>query len=195
MDDRILIDEYPVIDKAKDARRDFLADKITDKEISIGDGGYILNNPDDEPGVTTLYDENGNIEEMLYREFVEKWKGYLGSDPSPFMFGLPGTANYEYRVKLLERFGLMKERMDTKFELDLDENGHKLAFTVVDEGDGAYLSFEDFYEEVKKQAEPVYDISWIRKRMKCCKNPMERKQLEKQLNAAYKAKKKARKKR
>lgn len=44
-------------------------------------------------------------------------------------------------------------------------------------------------DELEK-AEPVYDISWIRKRMKCCKNPMERRQLEKQLNAAYKARKK-----
>lgn len=37
---------------------------------------------------------------------------------------------------------------------------------------------------------PVRDISWIRKQMKHCKNPMERKQLEKELNAAFKEKKK-----
>jgi hypothetical protein len=40
--------------------------------------------------------------------------------------------------------------------------------------------------------EPVRDISWIRKQMKHCKNPMERKQLEKELNAAFKEKAKKR---
>ena len=139
---------------------------------------------------------NGDLGDTLYRNFVEKWKTYLGSYPSPFMFGLPGTAKHEYYVDLLQRLGLMKQRMETKAELDPELNGYNCTFTVVDEGDCTYLSFEDFCEETekKKNAEPVYDISWIRKRMKCCKNPMERKQLEKQLNAAYKARKKARKK-
>lgn len=41
---------------------------------------------------------------------------------------------------------------------------------------------------------PVRDISWIRKQMKHCKNPMERKALEKELNAAFKEKKKRRRK-
>lgn len=41
---------------------------------------------------------------------------------------------------------------------------------------------------------PVHDISWIRKQMKHCKNPMERKALEKELNEAYKEKKRRRKK-
>lgn len=39
---------------------------------------------------------------------------------------------------------------------------------------------------------PVRDISWIRKQMKHCKNPMERKALEKELNEAYKEKKRRR---
>lgn len=43
------------------------------------------------------------------------------------------------------------------------------------------------------QSEPqVRDISWIRKQMKHCKNPMERKALEKELNEAYKEKKRRR---
>ena len=45
-----------------------------------------------------------------------------------------------------------------------------------------------------QQEPPVRDISWIRKQMKHCKNPMERKQLEKELNAAFKEKKRRRKK-
>lgn len=47
-----------------------------------------------------------------------------------------------------------------------------------------------------QQEPPVRDISWIRKQMKHCKNPMERKALEKELNAAFKekAKKRRRKK-
>lgn len=46
----------------------------------------------------------------------------------------------------------------------------------------------------KVQSEPqVRDISWIRKQMKHCKNPMERKALEKELNAAFKEKKRRRK--
>ena len=46
-----------------------------------------------------------------------------------------------------------------------------------------------------QQEPPVRDISWIRKQMKHCKNPMERKALEKELNAAFneKAKKRRRK--
>lgn len=42
--------------------------------------------------------------------------------------------------------------------------------------------------------QPVRDISWIRKQMKHCKNPMEKKALEKELNAAFKEKKWRRKK-
>lgn len=41
---------------------------------------------------------------------------------------------------------------------------------------------------------PVRDISWIRKQMKHCKNPMERTALEKELNAAFREKKRRRKK-
>ena len=51
-------------------------------------------------------------------------------------------------------------------------------------------------DEIPEPQQPVRDISWIRKQMKHCKNPMERKQLEKELNAAFKekAKKRRRKK-
>jgi hypothetical protein len=45
-----------------------------------------------------------------------------------------------------------------------------------------------------QQEPPVRDISWIRKQLKHCKNPMERKRLEKELNAAFKEKKRRRKK-
>lgn len=43
-----------------------------------------------------------------------------------------------------------------------------------------------------QQEPPVRDISWIRKQMNHCKNPMERKALEKELNEAYKEKKRRR---
>lgn len=56
-----------------------------------------------------------------------------------------------------------------------------------------FAGLEEEFEKIES-IEPTYDISWIRKRMKHCTNPMERKQLEKQLNAAFKAKKKGRKK-
>ena len=46
----------------------------------------------------------------------------------------------------------------------------------------------------KQQEPPVRDISWIRKQMKHCKNPMERKALEKELNEAFREKKRRRKK-
>ena len=45
----------------------------------------------------------------------------------------------------------------------------------------------------EQRKEPVRDISWIRKQMKHCKNPMERKALEKELNEAFKEKKRRRK--
>ena len=49
-------------------------------------------------------------------------------------------------------------------------------------------------EMQQEPKQPVRDISWIRKQMKHCKNPMERKALEKELNAAFKEKKRRRKK-
>lgn len=49
-------------------------------------------------------------------------------------------------------------------------------------------------DEIPEPHQPVRDISWIRKQMKHCKNPMERKALEKELNAAFKEKKRRRKK-
>lgn len=49
-------------------------------------------------------------------------------------------------------------------------------------------------ETQQEPKQPVRDISWIRKQMKHCKNPMERKALEKELNAAFKEKKRRRKK-
>lgn len=53
-------------------------------------------------------------------------------------------------------------------------------------------------DEISAEAQsepPVRDISWIRKQMKHCKNPMERKALEKELNEAYKEKKRRRRQR
>lgn len=41
---------------------------------------------------------------------------------------------------------------------------------------------------------PVRDISWLKKQLKHCKNPMEKKQLERELNAAFKEKKRRGKK-
>ena len=49
-------------------------------------------------------------------------------------------------------------------------------------------------DELPTGEPPVRDISWIRKQMKHCKNPMERKALERELNAAFKEKKKRRRK-
>lgn len=47
-------------------------------------------------------------------------------------------------------------------------------------------------DEIPEPQHPVRDISWIRKQMKHCKNPMERKALEKELNEAFKEKAKKR---
>lgn len=60
--------------------------------------------------------------------------------------------------------------------------GTQATTTIIDE-----LATDD------QRKEPVRDISWIRKQMKHCKNPMERKALEKELNAAFKEKKRRRK--
>ena len=49
-------------------------------------------------------------------------------------------------------------------------------------------------DEIPEPRQPVRDISWIRKQMKHCKNPMERKALEKELNNAFREKKKRRRK-
>lgn len=72
--------------------------------------------------------------------------------------------------------------------------GDKQGIVFLDENafDYTFTGPEGLIEKTEP-TKTIYDISWIRKRMKCCKNPMERKQLEKQLNAAYKARKKARK--
>lgn len=74
--------------------------------------------------------------------------------------------------------------------------GDKQGILFIDEKafDYTFTGPEGLIEKTEP-TKTIYDISWIRKRMKCCKNPMERKQLEKQLNAAYKARKKARDKR
>lgn len=48
-------------------------------------------------------------------------------------------------------------------------------------------------DELPEPKQPVRDISWIRKQIKHCKNPMERKALERELNSAFKEKKKRRK--
>ena len=85
----------------------------------------------------------------------------------------------------------MVEKPDT--ERPNAKYGTKPEFVLVDDWAGFVDTFTRPKDELEK-SEPVYDISWIRKRMKCCKNPMERKMLEKQLNAAYKARKKARNK-
>lgn len=55
-------------------------------------------------------------------------------------------------------------------------------------------TFIDEFAADEQWKPPVHDISWIRKQMKHCKNPMERKALEKELNAAFKEKKKRRRK-
>lgn len=45
-----------------------------------------------------------------------------------------------------------------------------------------------------QQEPPVRDIPWLKKQVKHCKNPMEKKQLEKELNEAYKEKKRRKQK-
>ena len=51
------------------------------------------------------------------------------------------------------------------------------------------------HDEIEKHLNPpVRDIPWLKKRLKHCKNPMERKQLERELNAAFKEKKRRSKK-
>ena len=45
-------------------------------------------------------------------------------------------------------------------------------------------------EDISSTNEVVHNISALKKRIKHCKNPLEKKQLEKELNLAYKEKKK-----
>lgn len=89
---------------------------------------------------------------------------------------------------------LCKKLSDT-FSEELQKVGYVSGERVV-KAMNEWIRLEEELEKLEpaEPAEPVYDISWIRKRMKHCTNPMERKQLEKQLNAAFKAKKKGRKK-
>lgn len=51
-------------------------------------------------------------------------------------------------------------------------------------------SLSSIVEDISSNKEVVHDISALKKRIKHCKNPLERKQLEKELNLAYKEKKK-----
>jgi len=167
MDEHIFIDEYPVIDKAKDARRDFLADKkVLMHEPHTGDT-FSVNEQ-----ALTKYSEK-------LKEELEK----LGEELRRI-----GYVSGNRLVEVLNGvFGI--ERPNTIY-------GDKQGVVFLDEKafDYTFVGSDGSIEKMEP-TKPVYDISWIRKRMKCCKNPMERKQLEKQLNAAYKARKKERKKR
>lgn len=51
-------------------------------------------------------------------------------------------------------------------------------------------SLSSIFEDISSNNEAIHDISALKKRIKHCKNPLERKQLEKELNLAYKEKKK-----
>lgn len=51
-------------------------------------------------------------------------------------------------------------------------------------------SLSSIIEDISSNNEVIHDISALKKRIKHCKNPLERKQLEKELNLAYKEKKK-----
>lgn len=188
MNDRIFIDEYPVIDRASDARRDFLAYK----EISVGDGGYEL-------GET--------IDDVQYVDNLDHSADFLNP---PYLNDM--TALKKACEKLQERFKYFAEELQTTGYLAGNRlvkaindayYGVKKTETLYGNEQGVVFLDENAFDytftgsdgliEKMEPTKPAYDISWIRKRMKCCKNPMERKQLEKQLNAAYKARKKARK--
>lgn len=51
-------------------------------------------------------------------------------------------------------------------------------------------SLSSIFEDISSNNEATHDISALKKRIKHCKNLLERKQLEKELNLAYKEKKK-----
>lgn len=104
-------------------------------------------------------------------------------------FSVNEQALTKYSEKLKEEFEKLGEELRRIGYVSCN----CLAEVLNDTFDYNFTGPEEDIEKLEP-AEPVYDISWIRKRMKCCKNPMERKQLEKQLNAAYKARKKVRKK-
>lgn len=48
-------------------------------------------------------------------------------------------------------------------------------------------------DELAPEKPPVRDIPWLKKQIKHCKNPMEKKQLERELNAAFREKKRRKK--
>lgn len=210
MNDRIFIDEYPVIDRAPDARRDFLAYK----EISVGDGGYELGETTDNVQYVDNLDHSADFLNPPYlNENVLMFDPRTNDTFSVNQQALIQTLT-KYREKLKEEFEKLGEEFRrtgyitgnrlVKALNDAYGNerpntlyGDKQGFLLIDEQKVFDYTFTGSDGSIEKMepTEPVYDISWIRKRMKCCKNPMERKQLEKQLNAAYKARKKARNKR
>lgn len=51
-------------------------------------------------------------------------------------------------------------------------------------------SLSSIFEDISSNNEVIHDIPALKKRIKHCKNPLEKKQLEKELNLAYKEKKK-----
>ena len=179
MDEHIFIDKYPV-----------------------GDGGYELGETIDDVICVDNIDHSADFLNPPYLNTTT-----LICDPRMGnTFSVNEQTLTKYREKLkeeLRRIGYVSgnrlvEVLNDVFETERPETvyGDKQGILFIDEKafDYTFTGSEGLIEKMEP-TKPVYDISWIRKRMKCCKNPMERKMLEKQLNEAYKARKKARKKR
>lgn len=79
---------------------------------------------------------------------------------------------------------------EVSFTVDVEPT---FAKQIADEIYEAHIMSLTIIDEWPTGEPPVRDISWIRKQMKHCKNPIERKALEKELNAAFKEKKRRRK--
>ena len=190
MDEHIFIDEYPV-----------------------GDGGYEFGETTDNIAYVNNIDHSADFLNPPYSNTTTLiYDPRMGDTFSVNQEALIQTLT-KYREKLKEEFEKLGEELrrigyvsanrlvgvlNNTYEIERPKqlHGDKQGVVFLDESTAFDYTFtgSDGLIEKMEPTKPVYDISWIRKRMKCCKNPMERKQLEKQLNAAYKARKKARKK-
>ena len=175
--------------------------KMNDK-ISVGDGGYMLGGSTSP--IIDVIDHSADFLDSPFRDDkILMCDGITGT-----MFEANKKACEEFSEKLnnalkearnilaAEGFisgNFLIKRINSALEIAYENTNscQNTGYMMIDEF--KWFEFDDL-KELEKPTEPVYDISWIRKRMKHCTNPMERKQLEKQLNAAFKAKKKGKKK-
>lgn len=161
-----------------------MGDHIVIDEHSVGDGGYELSEAIDD---VVCVDNIDHSADFLNPPYIDG-KILMCESCTDSMFFVNDQEFKKFCKKVSDTFSEELQKVGYV-------SGNRVA-KAIDELTGFDYTFAGLEEEPEKieSTEPIYDISWIRKRMKHCTNPMERKQLEKQLNAAFKAKKKGKKK-